>query len=465
VRDVAFLAAWLALLPLAFRHAHIGVMLYAWAAFLSPNDYIYGFMRVVPFSKVVAVIAVLATIYDERRRGLYLDSTLLLMILLGICGLVSQFQAAPIASGDAGWDVYQNLLKSILFCFITVSVISTRLRVHSLIFAICLGLGFDGMTEGLKVLASGGSHRILGLGTLGDNNQFALAILMSLPLQSYLYKYSARTVARAAIGGMIVLSVVSVVGTLSRGGFIGLLVLAIGCVASSRRKLATLAIVGLLGLLVFLSAPDSWFSRVSTIETAGDDLSFMGRIVAWKMSLLIALDHPVFGGGFWAVQHQEIWSAYRPFFGVLDFISTPDPDIRAHAAHSIYFEVLGDLGFLGFLLFLGLLLSGFANLFAISKLTGTKENLSWAYDLGKMLRFSFLVYAVSGAALSMAYFELFYMLLAVSSLLRRMVVAKLANEYLHAADGSVDGSGLWPDPVTPGQARVRAVPQRSAGRQ
>ncbi len=451
MRDVAFLAAWLALLPLALRHAHVGVMLYAWAAFLSPNDYIYGFMRAVPFSKVVVAATLLAVLFDKRRRRLYLDPTLLLLILLGVVGTISQLEASAIGSEARSWDIWLNFVKSLAFCFLLVWVTSTRLRLQSLLFAVCLGLGFDGIDEGLKVLASGGSHRILGLGTLGDNNQFALAMLMSVPIQFYLYRSTTHPVVKGALLATACLCVVSVFGTQSRGGFIGLVVLALGLLASSRRKVASLTVLVAACVIVYMLAPDSWFSRIGTIETAGDDLSFMGRVVAWKMSLLIALDHPLLGGGFWAVQNQEVWSTYRLLFDQLAFISTPEPDIRAHAAHSIYFEVLGDLGFGGLVLFLGALVSGFANLTAVRKAAKRNESLAWASDLARALQFSLVLYAVSGAALSMAYFELFYLLLAVSSLLRRMVLHELVDDpAARPAAGPIAARASWPVAGTAG---------------
>ena len=63
----------------------------------------------------------------------------------------------------------------------------------------------------------------------------------------------------------------------------------------------------------------------------------MGRINAWTMALNLAKDN-FFGGGF-SIYESAVFARYAP-----------DPEARA--AHSIYFQVLGEHGFVGLFLFL-----------------------------------------------------------------------------------------------------------------
>ncbi len=146
----------------------------------------------------------------------------------------------------------------------------------------------------------------------------------------------------------------------------------------------------------------------------------MGRVVAWKMSLLIALDHPLFGGGPHAVQHLIVWDTYRPFLPTVNFVTTPPPDVSPHAAHSIYFEILGDLGFVGLFLFLGMIAASFGNATGSS---GARETgpICLGPDLARLSQISLVIYLVTGAALSMGYFELVYVLVAVVSRCGRIV--------------------------------------------
>ena len=181
-------------------------------------------------------------------------------------------------------------------------------------------------------------------------------------------------------------------------------VLGLGLVATSKRKVRRAWLMLAVAVVaIYAFAPAAWFARIDTIDSATSDNSFMGRVIAWKISTLVALARPLFGGGFHAIQYLPVWQAYQANFASLDFIPTALPDVSPHAAHSIYFEVLGDLGFVGLFLFISLLLLSFRNVYVVRKLSKGKPELAWARDMANALGLSMLVYSVSAAALSMAY--------------------------------------------------------------
>jgi len=92
-----------------------------------------------------------------------------------------------------------------------------------------------------------------------------------------------------------------------------------------------------------------------------------------------------------------------------------------HAAHSIWFEVLGDLGFLGFALFLIILGTAFLKCRTIVRRTRNHPGLAWARDLAQMLQISLIIYITTGSALSLGYLEMYYILIALISRLSRTV--------------------------------------------
>jgi len=116
-----------------------------------------------------------------------------------------------------------------------------------------------------------------------------------------------------------------------------------------------------------------------------------------------------------------VWDTYRPFLYTLDFITTPPADIKPHAAHSIWFEILGDLGFPGLVLFLAILAAAFWKCRNIARLTRNQPALAWAADLARMLQISLAVYVATGSALSLGYFEMYYNILALLSRITRTV--------------------------------------------
>ena len=162
MRDLAFVAAWSVLLPLALQGAHLGVLLWAWTSLLAPNDVLYGLGAGLPFAKVAALLT-LGLMLLGRGGGVRLrwDPTVLLILALALCGLASQAEGLS-ANTAAGWDLYQKYAKILMLAVVASAVMQDRLRLHALLLAICLGIGFTGLGEGAKFLLSGGGHKIQG---------------------------------------------------------------------------------------------------------------------------------------------------------------------------------------------------------------------------------------------------------------------------------------------------------------
>ena len=144
----------------------------------------------------------------------------------------------------------------------------------------------------------------------------------------------------------------------------------------------------------------------------------MGRINAWRMAINLAADHPLFGGGF-TIYNKFIFQLYAP---------VPD-DI--HAAHSIYFQVLGEHGYVGLALFLLMYLVVWRNGKWVARQADNIPELEWATRLVRMLQVSLVGFMVGGAFLSLAYFDVPYyimvIMVATRLLVERMLKERAAN--------------------------------------
>lgn len=455
MRDAAFGLIFAALLPAIFVSPCMGVLVWVWTALLSPNELLYGFLASVSMNRIVAVTTILVIFFSKEKKDPYLDPLLVLVVLFALVATGSW--ATSIVPSDDGDNLYQKVLKELALTFAIITVMITRHRMHLLLLAACAGFGMIGVKEGLIFLLTGGGHKVEGLQSVGDNNSLATALLMLTPFLYYLSRYSALRFVRLGLLAAMGLCLVTVVATYSRGGFVGLLVLGAFMVKNSRNRVGSLVLVALAGALIWGLAPESWFARLNTIKEADADGSFMGRVNAWKVSTLIALDHPLLGGGLHAVQRFAVWFSYVPRISELDFIPTPPPDTYPRAAHSSYFEVLGDLGFTGLILFVSILGVAFWQCRSIYRMARQHPSLAWAADLGRMMQISLVVYIVTTAALSMAYFEFFYVLLAMISRTRRTVRQAIAAEAVQAATQAALGvqapaAALRPRPAYARQA-------------
>jgi hypothetical protein len=77
----------------------------------------------------------------------------------------------------------------------------------------------------------------------------------------------------------------------------------------------------------------------------------------------------------------------------------------------------------------------------IRRLAAPYEDLAWMRELAGMIRLSLIVYMVAGAALSFAYFEGVYLLVALLSVTRHMLGVELALR----RPAEAIGEGVWDD--------------------
>jgi len=121
---------------------------------------------------------------------------------------------------------------------------------------------------------------------------------------------------------------------------------------------------------------------------------------------------------------------------------SPDPS-NHHDLHSIYFEMLGEQGWIGFTLFILVGVFTWARLGKIVKLTKKSPEWQWAAELALMLQVGLIGYAVSGAFLGLAYFDLPYDLMAATVILWRLISqAALVSEKPNAASGPNGPTGI-----------------------
>ena len=96
-----------------------------------------------------------------------------------------------------------------------------------------------------------------------------------------------------------------------------------------------------------------------------------------------------------------------------------------HDAHSIYFEILGEHGFIGLGMFLLLGIFALRSSRQIMRLTKDVDHLQWMFHLGSMMQVSLVGYAVTGAFLGLAYFDLYYALIAIVVITRNLLSKEL----------------------------------------
>jgi probable O-glycosylation ligase (exosortase A-associated) len=181
----------------------------------------------------------------------------------------------------------------------------------------------------------------------------------------------------------------------------------------SKSKLLGGILMVLLAPLALLFMPDRWTARMDTIDEYQTDESAMGRINAWYMAYNLAKDR-FFGGGF------------EPAEASTFFLYAPDPT-DVHAAHSIYFQALGEHGFVGLGIYLLLGWLTWRSADWIVRNSRNIPDLAWASSLAKTIQASLIGFAVGGAFLSLLYFDVPYYLMGAVVAIRILVERRKAE--------------------------------------
>jgi probable O-glycosylation ligase (exosortase A-associated) len=309
------------------------------------------------------------------------------------------------------WQYWDRCWKTIYLGFFAAAMATNKVRVHALVWVMVISLFYYSVKGGVFTLQSGGQFHVLGPPNsyIGDNNCLALAILMVLPFANYLRLQSRqRWLAIGTLAAMI-LSVVSIVGSYSRGAYLGLAAVVLVGLFRTKRWFLYIALVVALAVPVYNFMPESFHERVNSISDAKNDASFQGRLDAWEVAYKVAIDRFPMGAGFYGPQRHAIFHHYLP-------------GVDAHAAHSIYFQVLGEHGFVGLAIYLALIAAAFLTAARLRKLTRGVPELEWNYQLASMIQVSLVAFCVGGAALSLAYYDVFIM--EVTLLLPLMKIAR-----------------------------------------
>ncbi|MEN9538106.1 MAG: hypothetical protein RLZZ126_341 [Pseudomonadota bacterium] len=418
MRDLLFLAFVVVCAGYATRNTLSAYFMWSWTGLLSITTYLYGSAAGYPYVAIFAAITLVRVLVTKEvvLDRLFDGVTAKLLALFAGHALLVAIFAYPDLSRN--WELATNILKTVLFCLLMPFLLSTRTRIQAFVLVFASVLVFSGMIDGLKFLSSGGGHLAPGIAKYGDNNHYASILCMGLPLCIYVATQTKSQWVKLGFLAVSFLVILAVLATRSRGGFAGLLAIALWLIVLSDRKILGVLLVAAGGVLILYFAPDGWADRMNTIESADQDASFMGRVGAWKVSSAIAIANPVFGGGFRAVQALPVWLQFQdatslPFFSNIATIG------KGKAAHSIWFEVLGDMGFVGLIIFVTLIGNAFVNLLSIKALVRQiGASAQWAGSLANMLGASLFAFVVTGSLLSSAYFEMNYSVIALLAVLK-----------------------------------------------
>ncbi|MFN3860966.1 MAG: putative O-glycosylation ligase, exosortase A system-associated [Roseateles sp.] len=408
MRDLALLAivGWIVLQ--ALKRPWIGILGWTWMSIMNPHQLTWS-VRSLPLAAAIGGATLIGLFITKDRRDYSLSREgIVLLIFMVWMTITLPFSILF----EPSFELWKRVMKIDFMILVALVLLHSKRHIMLLTWVLVISIGYFGVKGGAFTLATGGSYRVWGPENtyIEGNNEIALAIVMVIPLMRFLQLQMQAKWARTTMTVCMVLMAMAALGSHSRGALLAIAAMALVLWWRSKNKLLGAVVMVALSIALLSVMPAEWWERMNTIKTYQQDDSALGRINAWGMAWNLAKDR-FFGGGF------MIWT------GSIFAIYGPEPD-RVHAAHSIYFMVLGEQGFVGLFLFLTLFTMVFFTAGKLRVQGKARPQTQWLSDLGSMLQVSLAGYAVGGAFLSLSYWDLPYNLLILAVVGKRWLDRK-----------------------------------------
>lgn len=435
MRDVLITMTVLISLPICLFRPWVGVLMWSWLAYMNPHRLGWGFAHDLPFSQLVALVTIVGFVFGGAKKPFLWSRELLVIGMLWVWFAVTS--AGAFYPEDA-WAKFADMSKILLMAVLVVPLFQDREKIRILLLVMAGSLGFYGVKGGLFALATGGQYQVLGPPNsfFEANTEMGLVLNMALPMLLYLAKEEPRQWLRRTLYAAFGLTAVAVPFTYSRGALIGFAVVLVILFVKARRRFLIIPLVAGAILALYLFAPAQWLDRMQTLENVREDGSANLRFMSWQVAMGIAQDNPLFGGGFHVFMYRATYDIYMPEY----------PRAFGHDAHSIYFNLIGEHGWIGFGLFVTLVVLVMMRLYHLRRLARKHPQIAWAANYAHMLQASIATYLVTGATLSVAYFDLAYQIFILVPVIHAVAMQQIATVPVEDA-----GALAVPDAVPAGR--------------
>jgi probable O-glycosylation ligase (exosortase A-associated) len=425
MRDLAILAIVVACVGLAFYRPWAGLLALAVFGYMHPQSYASGFMHDFPAYKALFIAVLAALVISRQWRLPPRDWRVFVLIALWMYFLFTTYEAKV---EWAAWPRFAEVTKIFLSLGLTLLLIDTRQKLFFLIVTIAVSFALVTIKGGYWAVMTRFADRVYGppQSQYYDNNAFAIAVVMTIPLLVLWLRETRNAALRYALMAVIGLSAAAALSSWSRGALVALVVTGAVLLWHSKRKYLTVPLLVAGVALAFVTLPEAWFARVQSGIAYQQDASAQSRLDVWQVGINHALVFPLTGLGFdgW---HYAVVS--------MDF-------------HNSYVKMMAEHGFIAFGLWCLLLFGTIVSLMRLARTAESSPDLAWVRNYSQMLVASLIAYAVGSMFLGLSNWDILYHL---------VVIAVLLSE-IARKEGIRHGFAPTPRSTEPGEGTARAQP-------
>lgn len=307
------------------------------------------------------------------------------MIFL-FCGLLALY--VPFASNNYfALMTVRNMLTLIPFILSIIICVNSVDRIKKVVFLVVCIMVFISIYSFFHNSTFYGAY-------FKDENDLSLFLNMWMPFCYFLFLIEKDRLKRYIYLSGLVIAIIAVIHSFSRGGFVGMLCVGAVCWLQSTKKFVALLGISLIAVLIFFISSDKYWDKISTTMDVEKGTA-VERIESWKSGWAMFLDNPMgVGGNNFPVRFPEYQTDYfkRGMWG--------------RVAHSIWITLLCDTGIFGTIIYLLLLRYNVKDVLFLRRISFTKDDpdLQYIHSLSLAMIASMVGYFVSGTFISVLYY-------------------------------------------------------------
>lgn len=383
-----------------------------------------------PFVALLTMVLVVRSVFfREEIRGLTLP-----IIMLGVYTLVGAVTLVYVADFTESYNSLIEYLKIAYYSILVVAFIQRpevlRKTIWMLLFAgilmgsISLYQYATGTTSnvywgfGQSITSDTGTGYRVG-GAVGDPNYYAMIMAVLVPIAFDRFWNAKSILLRFFAGWSLIVCVLSVLYTYSRGGFLALSIGAVIMAVRYKLRLLPALVGGVFLVVIYQFLPANYTERLSTLlyfipqstEQQLVDRSIRGRtsanLVAWEMFK----DNPLTGVGMSNYENQ--YFAYARPLGIALSSEVEQP-------HNLYLQILAERGMLGLVTFLVILYFTFRNLHRTEVYLLQNNNPDLAGMTSSIIT-CLIIYLLASTFLHDSYIRYFWILIGIAWSIPQMI--------------------------------------------
>jgi probable O-glycosylation ligase (exosortase A-associated) len=428
----------------ALKSTFGALLFYLWLAYFRPEQWMHDPTIIFTLRLHLTVGVFLILRGFPKLFEVKLDLRMLVFLMfLGLSGVSAWVTDAP---AFLAWDRWIEFVKlmligTLIYRFASEDMASFRI----IVLVIAFSLGFESAKQGYGSLVQNpGGTNLNPLPQLGDNNGVAVGLLMLASVFSGLSKTATgwmfgRWAARDPNGKwekrlhqFFTFGVMyRAISTYSRGAFLAAGAMTIVNIIRSKQRAKAIFGAVVIGGAIYFVLPQSFWDRMGTIRAPtedpgaaiadGDTMSSQSRIHFWRVAMDMAAANPVLGVGYNSYNHYyNEYDFSRGFYG------------RGRSVHSMWFGILGELGYTGITLFVLMFVLAQIGMFQVARLAKKGRIPIEFHHYSVSMQSALTACMIGGSFVPWQYTEMLWHFIALTMALRTLALKAAENPVVQA---------------------------------